>query len=131
MNSQLTTELMQEVYEVAVSCELGERNNAYMASFDLLCKLDDVGGVAHAVRKLIDMLRAEHAEHQQLRCSYLALRGEIEDVQSQLFEAENLAKEGLCFSSPEDLAHAIAAVRCFDELSAELIAEEMFKGGAA
>ncbi|OAT46234.1 hypothetical protein M989_04206 [Kluyvera georgiana ATCC 51603] len=43
---------------------------------------------------------------------------------------EEAAKAGLFFPSPESLAQAIAAVRCFDELSAELIAEEMFKGGA-
>lgn len=43
---------------------------------------------------------------------------------------QDAAKAGLSFPSPESLAKAIAAVRCFDELSPELIAEEIFKGGA-
>ncbi|EKO1175620.1 hypothetical protein ACEU8V_000016 [Escherichia coli] len=56
---QLTDDVLQDIYDVAVSCEPAEQNGAYMASFDLLCKADDVGGVAYVVRKLIDMLRAE------------------------------------------------------------------------
>lgn len=92
-NNKLTDEQLQEIYGEAVSCELAEKNGAYMACFDLLCKMDDVGGTAHVVRKLIDMLRAEWVELQELRRNYLALRGEIEDVQSQLYEAENQANE--------------------------------------
>lgn len=38
-----------------------------MASFDLLCKMDDAGGTAHVVRKLIDMLRALSQELQERR----------------------------------------------------------------
>ncbi|HCM1874265.1 TPA: hypothetical protein N3A16_002843 [Salmonella enterica subsp. diarizonae serovar 53:z10:z35] len=92
-NNKLTDEQLQEIYGEAVSCELAEKNGAYMACFDLLCKMDDVGGTAHVVRKLIDMLRAEWVELQELRRNYLALRGEIEDVRSQLYEAENQANE--------------------------------------
>ncbi len=88
-NNQLTTELLQELYSTAVSCEVAERAGAYMASFDLLCKADASGGIAHLVRKLIDELRADRAELQELRRSYLALRGENEDLQAQLYEAEN------------------------------------------
>ncbi|WP_052574844.1 hypothetical protein [Escherichia coli] len=91
--NKLTDERLQEIYGEAVPCELAEKNGAYMASFDLLCKMDDVGGTAHVVRKLIDMLRAERVELQELRRNYLALRGEIEDVQSQLYEAENQANK--------------------------------------
>lgn len=88
-NNQLTTELLQELYSTAVSCEVAERAGAYMASFDLLCKADASGGIAHLVRKLIDELRADRAELQELRRSYLALRGENEDLQAQLYVAEN------------------------------------------
>ncbi|MCB8420929.1 hypothetical protein KGG54_11625 [Klebsiella variicola subsp. variicola] len=66
-NNQLTTELLQELYSTAVSCEVAERAGAYMASFDLLCKADDSGGIAHLVRKLIDDLRADRAELQERR----------------------------------------------------------------
>lgn len=67
MNNKLTDEQLQEIYGEAVSCEVAEKNGAYMASFDLLCKMDDVGGTAYTVRKLIDMLRAERAELQERR----------------------------------------------------------------
>ena len=90
-NNQLTDDFLQDAYVVAVSCEVAEREGAYMASFDLLCKLDDAGGTAHVVRKLIDMLRAERGELQELRRNYLALRGEIEGVRGELYEAEKLA----------------------------------------
>ncbi|MDM8056565.1 hypothetical protein [Klebsiella aerogenes] len=66
-NNQLTESLLQELYSTAVSCEVAERAGAYMASFDLLCKADDSGGVAHLVRKLIDELRAARAELQERR----------------------------------------------------------------
>lgn len=85
----LTPEFIQELYSVAVSCEIAERSGAYMASFDLLCKADDAVGIAYVVRKLIDMVRANDVELQELHRSCLALRGEIEDVQAQLYEAEN------------------------------------------
>ncbi|EJI1745511.1 hypothetical protein NDG12_002515 [Salmonella enterica] len=85
----LTPEFIQELYSVAVSCEIAERSGAYMTSFDLLCKADDAVGIAHVVRKLIDMVRANDVELRELRRNYLALRGEIEDVQAQLYEAEN------------------------------------------
>ncbi|WP_454767282.1 hypothetical protein [Citrobacter freundii] len=66
-NNKLTDEQLQEIYGEAVSCEVAEKNGAYMAPFDLLCKMDDVGGTAYTVRKLIDMLRAERAELQERR----------------------------------------------------------------
>ncbi|WFV19516.1 hypothetical protein NFJ22_07170 [Citrobacter braakii] len=42
-----------------------------------------------AWKMLIDAADAGQAELKELRRSYLALRGEIEDVQAQLYEAEN------------------------------------------
>lgn len=63
----LTPEFIQELYSVAVSCEIAERSGAYMASFDLLCKADDAVGIAHVVRKLIDMVRANDIELQERR----------------------------------------------------------------
>lgn len=66
-NNQLTDNFLQDVYGVAVSCEVAEREGAYMAAFDLLCKMDDAGGTAHVVRKLIDMLRSGRAEFQEHR----------------------------------------------------------------
>lgn len=56
---QLSDEFLQDIYGIAVSGELAEKRGELMSSFDLLCKADDVGGIGHAVRKLIDMLRAE------------------------------------------------------------------------
>ncbi|HHR0645635.1 hypothetical protein [Klebsiella pasteurii] len=64
-NNKLTEKLLQELYSTAVSCEVAEREGAYMASFDMLCKANDAGGIAHLVRKLIDMLRAERIERQE------------------------------------------------------------------
>lgn len=40
-------------------------------------------------------------------------------------------RAGLYFATPSVLAAAISAVRCYDEMSTELIAEEMFKNGGA
>ncbi|EAA7555338.1 hypothetical protein IYP81_000767 [Salmonella enterica] len=45
--------------------------------------------LSDAWKALIDAADAGQAELQELRRSYLALRGEIEDVQAQLYEAEN------------------------------------------
>lgn len=45
-NNKLTDEQLQEIYGEAVSCEVAEKNGAYMASFDLLFKMDGVGGTA-------------------------------------------------------------------------------------
>lgn len=162
MSNKLTDEQLQEIYGEAVSCEVAEKNGAYMASFDLLCKMDDVGGTAYTVRKLIDMLRAERVELQERRkadsvkpaCYALTnMAGEVYNTHSSAQNAEayrDLVHQsddsltlrvtplyaapqfaGLHFSSLAELAAAISAVRCFDELSAELIAEEMFKNGGA
>lgn len=51
----------------------------------------------------------------------------LEDLQA----CRLLLKHGIHFSTPSELAAAISAVRCYDELSTELIAEEMFKNGGA
>lgn len=48
---------------------------------------------ARAMVRLFESIDCELAELQELRRNYLALRGEIEDVQSQLYEAENQANE--------------------------------------
>ena len=60
--NKLTPQLMQEIYEEAVSAECFERENVDSACFDLLCKMDDAGGLSHVVRKLIDMTRAKEVE---------------------------------------------------------------------
>lgn len=48
---------------------------------------------ARAMVGLFESIDSELAELQELRRNYLALRGEIEDVQSRLYEAENQANE--------------------------------------
>lgn len=48
---------------------------------------------ARAMVRLFESIDCELAELQELRRNYLALRGEIEDVQSQLYEAESQANE--------------------------------------
>lgn len=48
---------------------------------------------ARAMVGLFERIDSELAELQELRRNYLALRGEIEDVRSQLYEAENQANE--------------------------------------
>jgi hypothetical protein len=52
----LTTEAMQEIYEAAVHVEAAGDDQD--AGFELLCKLEDVGGTGATIRKLIDMVRA-------------------------------------------------------------------------
>jgi hypothetical protein len=53
---------MQEIYEAAVHAEAtGDDQDA---SFELLCKLEDVGGTGATIRKLIDMVRAHNREAQ-------------------------------------------------------------------
>ncbi|MBN5283334.1 hypothetical protein [Serratia ureilytica] len=61
----LTTEQIQDIYEAAVHVEaVGDDQDA---GFELLCKLDDVGGTGAAIRKLIDMLRAANREAQPVQ----------------------------------------------------------------
>jgi len=55
MKQTLTTEAMQEIYEAAVH---SEASGSQEAEFELLCKLEDVGGTGATIRKLIDMVRA-------------------------------------------------------------------------
>jgi transcription antitermination factor NusA-like protein len=60
MTKTLTTEAMQEIYEAAVHVEaVGDDQDA---CFELLCKLEDVGGTGATIRKLIDMVRAATRE---------------------------------------------------------------------
>lgn len=66
-NIELTDELMQDIYDEAVSAECFERRNVDSACFDLLCKMDEAGGLSHVVRVLIDMARANQAELQEYR----------------------------------------------------------------
>ncbi|WP_440493118.1 hypothetical protein [Serratia sarumanii] len=62
MTQTLTTEAMQEIYEAAVHVEaVGDDQDA---GFELLCKLEDVGGTGATLRKLIDMVRAANREAQ-------------------------------------------------------------------
>jgi hypothetical protein len=62
MTQTLTTEAMQEIYEAAVHSEAtGDDQDAH---FELLCKLEDVGGTNATIRKLIDMVRAANREAQ-------------------------------------------------------------------
>ncbi|MCE9941749.1 hypothetical protein [Serratia liquefaciens] len=62
MTKTLTTEAMQEIYESAVHSEaIGDDQDAH---FELLCKLEDVGGTGATIRKLIDMVRAANREAQ-------------------------------------------------------------------
>ncbi|ECJ2541011.1 hypothetical protein FNI64_11460 [Salmonella enterica subsp. salamae] len=49
--------------------------------------------LSDAWKRLIDDAGEMELELQELRRNYLALRGEIEDVQSQLYEAESQANE--------------------------------------
>lgn len=65
--NKLTPQLIQEIYEEAVSAECFERENVDSACFDLLCKMDEAGGLSHVVRKLIDMTRAKDAEIPEYR----------------------------------------------------------------
>lgn len=53
-----TEQQLQEIYEEAVSAECAEKQGEDMPSFDLLCRLDEVGGLAHFIRTMIEMARA-------------------------------------------------------------------------
>lgn len=62
MTQTLTTDTMQEIYEAAVHAEaVGDEQDA---CFELLCKLEDIGGTGATIRKLIDMVRAANQEAQ-------------------------------------------------------------------
>ncbi len=72
-----------------------EENRDSPAALDDMERAEDQ--LANFVRKcgfsIVLSLLDEIDELQELRRNYLALRGEIEDVQSQLYEAENQANE--------------------------------------
>lgn len=72
-----------------------EENRDSPAALDDMERAED--RLANFVRKcgfsIVLSLLDEIDELQELRRNYLALRGEIEDVQSQLYEAENQANE--------------------------------------
>jgi hypothetical protein len=60
MTQTLTAQAMQEIYEAAVHAEAtGDDQDA---CFELLCKLEDIGGTGATIRKLIDMVRADNRE---------------------------------------------------------------------
>lgn len=61
MTKTLTPEKLQEIYEAAVHEEATGNQDA---GFELLCKLEDVGGIGATIRKLIDMVRAANREAQ-------------------------------------------------------------------
>ena len=69
MTHTLTTEAMQEIYEAAVHVEaVGDDQDA---GFELLCKLEDVGGTGATIRKLIDMVRAANREAQPVAATQI------------------------------------------------------------
>lgn len=53
-----TEQQLQDIYEEAVSAECAENQGEEMATFDLMCKLDEIGGLAHFIRNMIDVMRA-------------------------------------------------------------------------
>lgn len=67
MTNKLTSELIQDIYEEAVSAECFERKNVDSACFDLLCKMDEAGGLSHVIRKLIDIARAKELKLEEYR----------------------------------------------------------------
>lgn len=54
-----TEQQLQDIYEEAVSAECAEKRGEEMSSFDLLCKLDEAGGLATFIRTMIDTVRAK------------------------------------------------------------------------
>lgn len=69
----------------------------------------------------------EHYEAEKERCECHLNPARVAWVERQV--APQFA--GLHFATPDALAAAISVVRCYDELSTELIAEEIFKNGGA
>lgn len=140
---EVLTEILSEcrIARDAAQAELQEHRKAAAPQLPDIASFE----VNDAAWKLHDMLRAHGpitgAQFNNLKgCFYealkVAMKKSIATAPQSLNDAERTNTEtmvagSIFFSSPEELARAIAAVRCFDELSPELIAEEMFKGGAA
>lgn len=76
MTQTLTTEMLQEIYEAAVH---SEASGSQEAEFELLCKLEDVGGTSATIRKLIDLVRAANREAQPVAIGEVRL-GQRDDV---------------------------------------------------
>jgi hypothetical protein len=60
-NTTFSEQQIQELYDLAVSAECEEKTPDGLSGendFALLCKLDDMGGNGHVIRKLIDLARA-------------------------------------------------------------------------
>lgn len=70
----LTTEAMQEIYEAAVH---SDASGSESAEFELLCKLESVGGTSATIRKLIDMVRAANREARPVAYAVFADNGNI------------------------------------------------------
>lgn len=87
-NNKLTPQLIQEIYEETVSAECFETENVD-ACFDLLCKMDEAGGLSHVVRKLIDMVRAKDYELQKYQ----------HEVPGGLFELQNIKSDARAVST--------------------------------
>lgn len=104
--NKLTPQLMQEIYEEAVSAECFERENVDSACFDLLCKMDEAGGLSHVVRKLIDMTRAKEVEHLE----YLKAQKPVMFIDGDI--------------SPSDAEKLAAAIREFGSEPTELFSVE-------
>ncbi|MBC1189041.1 hypothetical protein HII27_25610 [Kluyvera sp. SCKS090646] len=122
-NNQLTEGFLQDMYAVAVSCETAERNGAYMAAFDLLCKMDEAGGTAHVVRKLIDMLREGRREHRKVKVEpvYQIMYGtEWRDVNRSQYDdhVEHDSPVRILYTSPpalivpEDIPDSVYEILC-------------------
>lgn len=97
-----TEQQLQEIYEEAVSAEIADRNGVEMAYFDLLCKLDEVGGMATFIRTMIEQVRAANTDREMLKRLAVILSGsdapgEIRSLtvtaQSFVDRCKTLAKE--------------------------------------
>lgn len=97
-----TEQQLQEIYEEAVAAEIATQNGTEMALFDLLCKLDEVGGMANFIRSMIEQVRAANSDREMLKRLAVILSGsdapgEIRSLtvtaQSFVDRCKTLAKE--------------------------------------
>ncbi|CAI1110366.1 hypothetical protein [Serratia quinivorans] len=138
MTQTLTTEAMQEIYEAAVHEEAtgGDQD----AGFELLCKLEDVGGTGATIRKLIDMVRAANRAAQPVAVpEYLTyLREPIisnvlaDDDNSPMANAARILAREVNFwrSQPLFTAPPAPAVSDFKALAENLVENLVDCGGA-
>lgn len=92
-NNQLTDQKLTKIIESAeavISALAGTNDDVHPDNSTKMCRLWDALNDDDAPPEVVLVMAKEL---QELRHSYLALRGEIEDVQSQLYEAEKQANE--------------------------------------